>query len=95
MHRLDGRSRSALAALVKEGCNNVLKHSARKAATLAYREWDDKLEVSLENQGGGSESLVPGFGLRSLRWRASLVGGSFQATVSPQGVRLKLILPLL
>ena len=84
--------------VVQEGLTNVLRHAGGAAASVRVR-WDDPLEITVSDDGGGT---VPsgldsghGRGLLGLRERLALYGGELAAGPRPEGGwRLRAVLPL-
>jgi signal transduction histidine kinase len=89
--------------VVQEGLTNVLRHAGGAAASVRVR-WDDRLEITVSDDGkGGSPAgpggdgwlSGPGRGLLGLRERLALYGGELAAGPQPQGGwRLRAVLPL-
>ncbi len=71
--------------VTQEGMNNIAKHSKADLVHLSLRKMDGRIELVLEDNGQGfnlekvlnSESPGWGLGLRSMRERTELSGGSF------------------
>lgn len=80
----------------QEGLSNVLKHArAGHVCVVLDFESDQYASLTIEDDGcGDREPAQDGFGLKSLRERATLVGGDFEATQRPDGgFRLRLSVP--
>lgn len=81
---------------------NVVKHAGVSSARLVYAHVEDRIALTVEDQGAGFELSVlepadrpAGFGLLTLRERASYMGGGFSIESTPgQGTRVSLTLPL-
>jgi signal transduction histidine kinase len=90
----------AVYRIAQEGLNNVVRHSG--AANCHIRlAIDDDLELEITDDGAGippndeGRSRHSGVGLTSMRERAEELGGTFSATVAPEGgTRLLARLPL-
>lgn len=85
----------ALYRTAQEALTNIRKHAAASAVTIRLRYAPTGVELTVENQGaarpedwGGS-----GYGLRGLRERAVLVGGSLEAGPTEAGFKVGLWLP--
>jgi PAS domain S-box-containing protein len=71
--------------VLQEALNNVAKHSRANMVRLCLTRQDDTIELSIEDDGIGfdigaalsREASERGFGLRSMRERVELSGGSF------------------
>ena len=70
--------------IIQETMNNVVKHSKADLVRLRLRKIDDRMELILQDNGRGftaekassMESTGRGLGLRSMRERVELSGGS-------------------
>ncbi len=81
--------------VVQEGLNNVRKH-AHASQVLVHLDYSqgDKLQLSIIDDGIGSEDLQGGFGLIGLKERVHLVDGEIDVTSAPgQGFRLMIEVP--
>jgi signal transduction histidine kinase len=65
---------------MQEAMNNVAKHSKADLVRLSLRKMDDRIELSIEDNGTGFdlESIKQGLGLTSMRERTELSGGTFE-----------------
>jgi PAS domain S-box-containing protein len=74
--------------IIQEALNNTVKHAHAAHARIHLKKADDTLELLIEDDGQGfvmeTESEGHGFGLDSMRERASLSGGRM-TIVSTQG----------
>jgi signal transduction histidine kinase len=87
--------------IIQEALTNVRKHSKATRLLLKIATHDDKLEVSLKDNGVGFDvnralKRGPGhFGLVSIQERAQLVGGQLTVTSAPgKGTRIHGMFPL-
>lgn len=75
--------------IVQEALTNVLKHAGRPAmTTVVLRYGPESLAVEVANRTDGTLEPHPtdrGTGLRGMRERASLLGGTFHAGPDPEG----------
>lgn len=75
--------------IVQECLNNILKHSSASEASVRVRRKDDKLVLTIRDNGTGFSASARsgdsrgGFGLVGLEERASLLGGSIRIESSP------------
>jgi len=77
--------------ILQEGLNNISKHSQAYLVSLSLKRKDNKLELTLQDNGRGfdlEEALVVpssrrGLGLTSMRERAELSRGSFIIESNP------------
>ena len=73
----------------QEAMNNAAKHSGAKRIVVALRRENETLELRVADDGAGFDPSTvdgtkrPGFGLRSMRERTQLSGGSFSLETRP------------
>ncbi|WP_166827119.1 sensor histidine kinase [Brevibacterium limosum] len=81
--------------IVQESMTNVLRHSAAAAARVSARVSGDELIVRIVDDGhGGSADPEPGAGIRGMRERAGLLGGSLEAGPTAEGFTVTAHLPI-
>jgi signal transduction histidine kinase len=89
--------------VAQESLNNVIKHSGQLEARLALRRRDGRLEFEISDPGRGFDALhalspaggASGLGLRGIRDRVELFGGSLAVESTPgAGSRLRVLVPL-
>ena len=63
----------------QEAMNNIAKHSQASLVNLSLRKEDDKIELTIQDNGQGFdlETAKRGMGLSTMRERAQLSGGTF------------------
>ena len=82
-------------AIVQEAFNNVVRHAhARHIWAVADRR-NGQLEIKVADDGVGMpDQVVAGFGVRNMRDRARILGGSLRyAARSPRGTEVILSIP--
>lgn len=83
-------------AIVKEGLSNILRHARTRQVKISINQVDDTNCICIEDNGRGFslEATNGGYGLRSMRDRARLLGGhiNIESTVG-KGTRIMLTLP--
>ncbi len=106
LQRLEGRLPEDLETLLyrvaQEALTNVLRHSGADCARLRLELEPERLRLSVEDEGRGFDpqaalaaGATPGIGLRGIRDRAALFGGSLAiAPGRSGGTRLTVTLPL-
>lgn len=101
--RLNPELETLVFRVAQESLNNVIKHSGQLEARLALRRREGRLEFEIEDRGRGFDAervLSPaggsaGLGLRGIRDRVELFGGSFALEAAPgRGSRLRVVVPL-
>lgn len=86
---LKDRSQSEnLFRLAQEALNNAAKHSLAKKIVVSLIQHESYLTLSVQDNGIGFEqekAKDKGIGLRSMRYRANVIGGTFEITPNPGG----------
>ena len=92
----------SLYRLVQESVTNILKHArANEAAVRIWRE-EDRLRISVTDDGAGFDSeliKVPGasggLGIRSMTERVWMLGGTMNIDTAPgRGTRIEVMVPV-
>ncbi len=96
--RLERMLEGAIFRIVQESLTNIKKHSQVSHAGVQLTQIGDMLEIVVRDQGVGfdpNEVAPDRFGLRGIRERARLFGGSATIDSSPgQGTSIQASLPL-
>lgn len=99
--RIAFAQKANLLRIVQEALTNVRKHSQATRLSLKIATCDDKLELSLKDNGIGFDvdralkKMSGHFGLVSIQERALLVGGQLTITSTPgKGTRVHGLFPL-
>ncbi|MDJ0708240.1 MAG: sensor histidine kinase [Leptolyngbyaceae cyanobacterium MO_188.B28] len=85
-----------LYCIIKEGLENIRKHSQAQSIQLLGQTFPDVVIIKLEDDGVGFDPAQPnhGFGLRGMQERAQLVGGSMRVDSTPgQGTCVQIRIP--
>lgn len=82
-------------AIVREALSNVARHAHAQQAVIRAERRDGHLRVEVADDGVGfPRSVEAGFGLRNMRDRARLLGGTLQVDSTPgRGTRVVLEIP--
>jgi signal transduction histidine kinase len=81
--------------VVSEALTNATKHAHASVVWVAVGERDDRLHLSIRDDGAGGADPARGSGLIGLRDRAEALGGSIQVSSPPgQGTLILVQLPL-
>lgn len=82
-------------AIVNEAFSNVLRHAQAHNIWTVVERCNDQLKVTIADDGiGFPKTYAAGFGLRNMRDRARLLGGTLQLEQrSPQGFQVVLTVP--
>ena len=82
--------------VVQEALANVAKHAGARHARLEVRQESGELTLVVEDDGKGFDTACPraGFGLRGMRERVALAGGSLEVVSAPgAGTAVRAVLP--
>ena len=85
-----------LYCIVKEGLENIRRHSRAQKISLSGERTPEGVTIRLEDNGVGFDPAQPvaGFGLRGMQERSQAVGGTLQVISQPgQGTRLLVTVP--
>ncbi|MEM6345394.1 MAG: two-component regulator propeller domain-containing protein [Bacteroidota bacterium] len=85
--RLDRQLERSMFRLVQESMNNILKHAEASNATIQCMEYEDSLNLTIEDDGKGfnvdEKYKSSQIGLRSMKNRVNSLGGVFIIESSP------------
>ncbi len=89
-----GRATHVL-AIVNEALSNIVRHAHARHVSVVAKRRDGQLKVTVTDDGVGlSDEHMTGFGLRNMRDRARLLGGTLRIERrSPQGTQVVLSVP--
>jgi signal transduction histidine kinase len=82
-------------AIVNEALSNIIRHARANQVTIKAWQESGELMVQIEDDGTGlPREVKPGFGLRNMRDRARLLGGSVEVgNANGKGTLVKLQVP--
>lgn len=82
-------------AIVNEALSNALRHAQAHHVWLRVKRYNGQLEVTVADDGVGfSDKCVAGFGLRNMRDRARMLGGTLRLEqLPPRGTQIMLTVP--
>lgn len=84
--------------IIQEFINNILKHSKAETALIRIKEAENKLYISVEDDGVGfnpKKSLEGGIGLNQINARIKMMNGKFDViSAKNQGTKIKIIVPV-
>jgi signal transduction histidine kinase len=95
--RLDRDTETAIYRIVQEALSNAVKHAGAEAVSLRVTQLPDRVQVAVEDDGGGfdPDGVRAGFGLTGMRERALLAGGRLWLSSAEGGpTRVAAVLPL-
>jgi two-component system, NarL family, sensor kinase len=79
--------------IATEALTNVVRHSRASGAVVRLR-CDERLDLSITDDGPPNGAWAPGVGLDAMRERAAELGGSFRAGPTPTGGQVLASFPL-
>jgi len=80
--------------LVQEGMVNALRHGLATHVDVFLFLENGSLVISISDNGKGFRELTPGIGLKGMKERLSTIDGDFSISSSPQGVKLRIVIPM-
>ncbi|WP_434318476.1 sensor histidine kinase [Leifsonia sp. P73] len=83
-----------VAAFVREGLTNVVRHAGAGSATVEVVASADEITVEVADDGTGIGGMSRRSGLANLSERAERRAGVLDVESTPQGTRLRLRLPV-
>jgi len=84
-----------LLRVVQEALTNIVRHALAANAWIALERAGDVVKLSIRDDGRGEMPLREGFGLKGMRERLALVGGSLEISrPGDSGVMLNITIPL-
>ena len=96
---LDPQKELILFRAVQEALNNAIKHSEATQIIVKLRYAPQELQVMVTDNGKGFETTAghasEGSGMRNMRNRAKLIGGTLQVDGSRGGTEIRLTLPII
>lgn len=95
--KLGADARREIFFIVKEGVNNITRHSGCTEAAIILSVQNESLQLELRDNGKGfvPSQATEGNGMGSMRQRASRLGGEFEVvTASNHGTILTLVVPM-
>jgi signal transduction histidine kinase len=92
---LDSIRRLAVLRVVQEGLTNVVKHAGPAThATVSARVDGAAVRITITDDGVGTPSRRPGFGLVGMRERVELLGGRVDVRGRAPGWALMVTMPV-
>ncbi len=84
---LDGFAADHLYRIAQEAMSNALKHGCANRISLSFREAAGRTELSISDDGNGITAAPQsdGMGLKVMRYRAQLIGGTLQIGPTANG----------
>jgi signal transduction histidine kinase len=93
---LPGPVDHAAYVVVQESLTNVLRHARATRAAVALERLDDRLVVTVADDGHGAAGTGQdgGMGISGMRSRVKALGGTLEAGRTSEGFRVRAVLPV-
>lgn len=94
--RIDPKKELILFRIVQEAINNIIKHSEANTILVNLDFTNECLKIEVSDNGKGFNTDADnseGLGLRNMKSRAELIGGSFEIASGSNGTILTVTLP--
>jgi signal transduction histidine kinase len=80
--------------VVQEALTNVVRHAGASAVRVRVAYGERELLIAVEDDGAGGSGGRPGAGIRGMRERVAIVGGTVAAGPTTEGWSVRATLPL-
>jgi len=88
-----GKTETMLYRIVQEALRNIRRHAAAKTVRIRFRKADDRLLMSIRDDGrgfaaesrGNADAPAEGMGMAAMKFRARLIGADFTVSSRPGG----------
>jgi signal transduction histidine kinase len=94
---LDGELESTVYRIIQEALTNVERHARAENVRIVVRLRDGSVELTVVDDGVGfdPDRDPNGFGMRGMRERVALIGGSIEIAAAPgSGTMIEAVVPL-
>jgi len=95
--RVDDKRKIALYRIAQEQCTNIIKYARATRVDISLRLKQSTIQLIIKDNGSGMEpgKSTDGIGIRNMRGRVSIYGGSLQIDTAPgKGFKLTVSIPL-
>jgi len=82
---VSSEERTALFRIAQESLTNVARHAEASSASVSVKEDGPVLRLTVSDDGRGLDGAAPGFGVRGMAERATLLGGTLAVEPRPGG----------
>jgi len=94
---MDDKRKIALYRIAQEQCTNIIKYARATRVDIILRIKQSQVQLIIKDNGAGMEpgKSSDGIGIRNMRGRVSIYGGSLQIDTAPgKGFKLTVTIPL-
>ena len=84
----EGAGRNGTDAVAQEALNNAIKHGKASRLEISLLQFDTSITLLIRDNGVGitvPDAQYEGMGLRNMRYRASMIHGSFDVRLGEHG----------
>lgn len=94
--RIDPKKELILFRIIQEAVNNVIKHAKATSIDIKAQFTENSLSISVSDNGAGfiADRSADGSGLRNMKSRAALIGGSFEIITAAIGTTITITIPI-
>jgi two-component system, LuxR family, sensor kinase FixL len=82
-----------LCLITREAITNAVRHGRADHIVVRLARQGDRSQLSIEDNGVGIGDLVEGLGVRSMRYRAKVIGGELDVARTPTGTTVRCLWP--
>ncbi|MGO4371817.1 sensor histidine kinase [Paenibacillus sp. MCAF20] len=80
---------------IKESITNALKHGKASMVDISIVEQQDTIHMTVKDNGTSSDSVIYGFGLKTMEKRIEAIGGQMSVRSEPNnGLTLQVRMPI-
>ncbi len=91
---LNVEEQTILFRIIQETLQNAIKHSQAKNINIAIETKDENININITDDGKGMEHITPdGLGLRNMKHRTKLLGGTISWATPGKGTAVTIQLP--
>ncbi len=91
---LNAEKQIILFRIIQEALQNAIKHAQAKNIHVRLKAQDENLIVNVEDDGKGfNKKTNDGMGMRNMKHRTKLLGGSIEWNASEKGSSVSIVLP--
>jgi signal transduction histidine kinase len=82
-----------LCLITREAITNAVRHGQASHIVVCLSRQEELSVLSIEDNGVGIGELVEGLGVRSMRYRARIIGGELDVSRTPTGTAVRCLWP--
>ncbi len=90
---IGGEEAFAAYHFVQEAMLNAFSHGKASSIRVSFRQSEDRLAVTVRDNGAGAKAVVEGIGISGMRERLAKVGGELEYSSTAEGFSITMRLP--